>query len=176
MQELLKFVEEEIERVKNMKLCTIGEDGEEIEDYDGEGIYHDGKVSGLYEAYVEIRGKILSLLEQDDNTLKISDFQKEVHKNLKEHGWYEEEKNFGDLIALCHCELSEAFEEYRKGKGFNEVYFNGTKPEGIPAELADVVIRVFDMCEYYGIDLENMLKVKHEYNKTRPYKHGGKIV
>lgn len=108
--------------------------------------------------------------------LKIADFQKEVHKNMKEHGWYEQEKNFGDLITLCHCELSEAFEEYRKGKGFTEVYFNGDKPEGIPAELADVVIRILDMCEYYGIDLESMIKMKQEYNKTRPYKHGGKIV
>lgn len=108
--------------------------------------------------------------------LNIKEFQKQVHQNMIEHGWYEEQKNFGDLISLCHCELSEAFEEYRKGKDFNEVYFNGLKPEGIPVELADVVIRIFDMCEYYGINLEEVIKLKYEYNKARPYKHGGKRV
>lgn len=108
--------------------------------------------------------------------LKISEFQKQVHEGMIQRGWYEEDKNFGDLISLCHCELSEAFEEYRKGKGFNEVYFNGLKPEGIPIELADVVIRIFDMCEYYGINLEDAIKLKETYNRTRPYKHGGKKV
>ena len=48
------------------------------------------------------------------------------------------------------------------------------KPEGIAAELADVIIRVLDYCAYAGIDIENVLKVKHEYNKSRPYRHGGK--
>ena len=48
------------------------------------------------------------------------------------------------------------------------------KPEGIAAELADVIIRVLDYCAYAGIDIENVLEVKHEYNKSRPYRHGGK--
>ena len=50
------------------------------------------------------------------------------------------------------------------------------KMEGIPSELADVIIRVLDMCEHYGIDIEAALKEKHEFNKTRPYKHGGKVM
>lgn len=49
-----------------------------------------------------------------------------------------------------------------------------SKPEGIAAELADVIIRVLDYCAYAGIDIENVLEVKHEYNKSRPYRHGGK--
>lgn len=48
------------------------------------------------------------------------------------------------------------------------------KPEGIPSELADAVIRIFDMCGYYGIDLEKAIDEKMAYNKTRSYKHGGK--
>jgi len=51
-----------------------------------------------------------------------------------------------------------------------------TKPEGIPSELADIVIRVFDICGYYGINLESAIREKMEFNKTRPYKHGGKKI
>lgn len=56
--------------------------------------------------------------------------------------------------------------------GFQQV--TGYNIEGITAELADVIIRVLDYCAYAGIDIENVLEVKHEYNKSRPYRHGGK--
>lgn len=57
-----------------------------------------------------------------------------------------------------------------------EEYQKDGKLKGIPSELADVVIRVMDMCEHYGINLDKAIREKHEYNKTRPYKHGGKIL
>lgn len=64
-------------------------------------------------------------------------FAKEVHENAVNHGWYEEERSFAELIALCHQELSEALEEYRKGHQPNETYYSdGGKPEGIPSELS----------------------------------------
>ena len=80
------------------------------------------------------------------------------------------------MIALCHCELSEAVEEYRKGHEENEIYYYCQSPEGVPIELADVVIRIMDMCGLYGIDLEEAIKTKMEYNKTRPHRHGGKKI
>ena len=107
--------------------------------------------------------------------MNIKELQKEIHENAVQHGWWEQERNFGELIALVHSELSEALEESRKGRGVNETYYNADKPfkpEGIPSELADVVIRVLDMCEHYEIDLEDMIVNKHEFNKSRPYKHG----
>jgi NTP pyrophosphatase (non-canonical NTP hydrolase) len=50
------------------------------------------------------------------------------------------------------------------------------KPEGIPSEMADIVIRVMDYCGYAGIDLEKAIAEKMEYNRTRPFKHGGKTI
>ena len=98
-----------------------------------------------------------------------------AHNNSVNHGFWEKERNFGEVIALMHTELSEAFEEYRHGRGLNETYYeNGTKPCGIPSELADVVIRIFDFCGGNDIDLEKIILEKMEYNKTRPYKHGDK--
>ena len=56
-----------------------------------------------------------------------------------------------------------------------EVYYGyDEKPEGIPIELADVIIRILDYCAYAGIDIDAAISEKHEYNKSRPYRHGGK--
>ena len=51
---------------------------------------------------------------------------------------------------------------------------DGKKPEGIPIELADVLIRVFDFCGKHGIDLEAAVLEKMAFNRTRPVRHGGK--
>ena len=53
-------------------------------------------------------------------------------------------------------------------------YEDGKKLCGIPSELADVVIRIFDFCGGNDIDLEKVILEKMEYNETRPYKHGKK--
>lgn len=108
--------------------------------------------------------------------MRINELVEKVHQNAIEKGWHTEKRSFGELIALCHCELSEAIEEYRKGHYENETYYYCQAPEGIPIELADVVIRIMDMCGLYGIDLEEAIEIKMEYNKTRPCRHGGKKI
>jgi len=131
------------------------------------------------------------------NELKV--FIHDVHNNAVAHGWYDEKRTFGDIIALIHSELSEAFEfereknndKYMDGRIDYQYHYSGggyiatamnelttTKPDGVLVELADVVIRVFD---YVGSidrvdDFVKALNEKHEYNKSRPYKHGGKAL
>lgn len=48
------------------------------------------------------------------------------------------------------------------------------KPEGIPIELADIILRVLDIAGGFGIDIEEALRLKHAHNAHRPYLHGGK--
>jgi hypothetical protein len=48
------------------------------------------------------------------------------------------------------------------------------KPEGIPSELADIIIRVLDICGYHKIDIAAAIADKMAFNDTRDYRHGGK--
>lgn len=184
-------------------------------------------------------------------TKGLNKLTKEIHQNAVDHGWWEEERSTGEILALCHSELSEALEEFRNGMdlktiyanydgakiGYSSEYTKDAKPEGIPVELADVVIRILDflgkrktninamleddllrierdnntfgefisIChcylsmalindvqqdqfligliveifkfsENFNIDIQKAIEIKHEYNKTRPYKHGGKVI
>lgn len=104
----------------------------------------------------------------------INSLAEAIHANAINHGWWDDKRPFGEIIALCHSELSEALEAYRNGEDM--VWLNGNKPDGIAVEMCDCVIRIFDYLAEEGIDIESVLKQKHDYNKTRSYKHGGKAI
>lgn len=138
--------------------------------------------------------------------MTINELAREIHQNAVEHGWWEEDRSFGEIVALCHSELSEALEEYRAGRpvewrectskdhDYKDVLWCGhesttgcysfgkecesrlDKPEGIAVEMADCIIRILDWCGKEGVDIERIILEKHGYNKTRPYRHGGKVI
>jgi diadenosine tetraphosphatase ApaH/serine/threonine PP2A family protein phosphatase len=129
----------------------------------------------------------------------INDLKLAVHQCAVDHGWWENgDRNMGEMIALMHSELSEALEEYRdsepylyfrldeppagsgmvgpqKWEGVEQLAGVLGKPEGLAAEFADVIIRILDTCERLDIPITRALIVKHNYNLTRPYRHGGKL-
>lgn len=104
--------------------------------------------------------------------MHIHDMQIEAHKTAREKGWWEGTINIPEKLCLIHSEISEALECYRDGK-LAPRSVDG-KPEGLVIELADVVIRIADLCSQLGFNLEYALETKMKYNKTRPYRHGGK--
>ncbi len=106
----------------------------------------------------------------------LNELGKEVHDWAIEQGFYDKERNFGETMMLITTEVAEAFEEYRDGRAYDLNRWENGKVEGIPSELADVIIRVLDTMTYYGIDIDTIVRAKIDYNKTRPHMNGGKVI
>lgn len=125
-----------------------------------------------------------------------------VSTNSVNHGFWDTEidQNVAVKISLMHAELSEALECYRNNEPLlwfkypNEVkshkptlhasecvigdtdendYILG-KPEGIASEFADTIIRILDTAYHENIPVIEALIYKHQYNLTRPHRHGSK--
>lgn len=85
-------------------------------------------------------------------------------------------------LALIHSEVSEALECLRDGEmvtvesSVRSTYGQPGKPEGFPSELADIVIRVFDLAGAMGIDMLTEIRRKIAFNSTRSHRHGGKAL
>lgn len=125
----------------------------------------------------------------------IKDIIQECHKIAKEKGFWDRERNVGEMLMLIVSELGEAIEAHRKGRRVNSdiisvinesdinglskdnkfiSFFNENIKDTFEDEIADAVIRLFDMCEGLGIDIEKYILLKLEYNKTREKLHGKK--
>ena len=114
--------------------------------------------------------------------MEIKDLIIEAHENAVNHGFWEDwdclngeiyenctsetQDAMGDnaistRLMLIVGEVAEAMEALRKSDNSN-----------FKEELADIVIRVADLCGGLDIDLETEIRKKMDKNKDRPYKHG----
>lgn len=107
-----------------------------------------------------------------------ADFAKEIHENAVAHGFWDNERNFGEMIALIHSEASEALEAYREVPVQEPAYRDADgKPEGWMVELADVIIRCLDTMHGIGngLSIDNVIRMKMDYNAGREHRHGRKF-
>jgi hypothetical protein len=133
--------------------------------------------------------------------MSLSDFYEPIRKLSTEKGWRrqppgegpKEGREFGAYIALSHSELSEVLEAYRDKVWSETCYITASglprdihnkacggkahdhdKPVGVGPELADCFIRLIDMADLWGIDLDYEVARVLAYGWTRPYRHGGR--
>lgn len=85
-------------------------------------------------------------------------------------GWYRNpqtgetvKRNFGEVVALMHSELSEALEADRKGLMDDHL----PHLDGRAVEFADCIIRILDTAKELGIDVAGALIEKNRYNRHR---------
>lgn len=113
--------------------------------------------------------------------INLRDLVRDAHANSVSKGFHDEQGESGSVLAttrrdlarlmLITSEVAEAAEDVRVGAYALTFAPNG-KPTGLPSELADVVVRVADMCGALGIDLDEAVRVKMAYNASRPHMHG----
>jgi len=103
----------------------------------------------------------------------ITEWQQEVHSIARSKGFDVRERNVAESLCLIHSEVSEAMECWRDDDMEMRYAPDGSgKPEGLPSELADVVIRVMDFMEGFGMNLEEAMEIKAAFNRGRPQLHG----
>jgi NTP pyrophosphatase (non-canonical NTP hydrolase) len=137
------------------------------------------------------------------NIMKIKETIEKAHSMAKQKGFWEEEKrNIPQALLLIISEVSEATEALRKDhyadqdvveslshdleldrtdeefllKAINwKTSFEQGVKSSFEDEIADVAIRLFDLCGGLGVDLEKHIELKMMYNSMRGYKHGKKF-
>lgn len=110
---------------------------------------------------------------------ELDDLQREIEQNNIAKGFRDRVKEPPEQVALFHSECSEALDEVRNGHAPTEIYYTTDKqgfrkPEGYLVELADTIIRILGEFEHYKVSANEVIRLKHEYNKLRPPMHGGK--
>lgn len=101
-----------------------------------------------------------------------------LHNVARDHGWHDDALTPEQFLALqvpnIHGEVSELWEALRRGELNKPCDKSGCDLSCKEEELADIVIRVFDICGRLNINIGRAILEKSRYNETRPYRHGNK--
>lgn len=91
----------------------------------------------------------------------LNEYRDKAYLSARSKGFFTDNQDDAAYIVAIHEELSEAFADWNKHRGWLNL---DPKPSGIYFELADAVIRVMSYCGYKGLTL-------HEVNieTDRPY-------
>jgi NTP pyrophosphatase (non-canonical NTP hydrolase) len=107
--------------------------------------------------------------------ISLAECIEQAYEIAKKKGWFDKDIRPLEQHALIVREVSEATENVRGN--VNCFYMDAQgKPQGEAVELADAVLRIMSYASHQGWDLERILLAKMKYNKTRPYRHGGKVL
>jgi NTP pyrophosphatase (non-canonical NTP hydrolase) len=105
-----------------------------------------------------------------------------VHENAVNKGFHNlSETDLQFMANQCnniHGEVTELWDSFRAGeqllycdKAEKMQDMNLRMLNKMEEELADIIIRTLDVSRRLKIDILEAIKSKHEYNKSRPYKH-----
>ena len=89
-----------------------------------------------------------------------------VHSDNINAGWWNQKDNplvVPTKLALIHSEVSEALEGHRRGLNDDKLPHHSM----LAVELADIAIRLFDLCGFLGVDLGSLIAEKAAFNAKR---------
>ena len=120
--------------------------------------------------------------KQSDSLNKLADA---IYALAIEKGWHDPAETRDHFVERAcnnlHDEVSELHEAWRNNRldlpcdKADKMEAMGLKPlTCLEEELADIVIRAFDNARRLDIDILTAIQQKHEYNKSRSFRHGNK--
>lgn len=110
--------------------------------------------------------------ENLDHAANINALCAEIHADNIAAGWWTDLKtgesivatrNVPEMLCLIHSEISEAMEGHRKDLMDDKLPHR----KMMEVELADAVIRIFDLAGSRGYDLGGAIQEKRAFNKNR---------
>lgn len=109
----------------------------------------------------------------------MNELAQRIYEANKEKGFWDQERNVGEMLMLVTSELGEALEAHRKNRvadwdkfDYKNISFVDSIKDSFEDEVADAIIRLLDLCGGLGINIERHIEEKLKYNATRPRLHG----
>lgn len=144
------------------------------------GWYDEGQAPSFIEQLALIHAEVSEALERYRNGEAIAAFSWKYAGPLPLVGWKWVD---GDVLMYRTYDSEDAgYDPVRDGPAWKPATPEIARragfrvvPDGIPTELADIAIRLFDVCGNHGVDLDQAVAAKMEFNKSRGFRHGGKL-